>query len=384
MTSNISDDESGQVKHAANMLMEAVQNFVRAGVPTGAFSSASSTGRHSGRTRRRRKGLRIHGSCSDEEPGPSGVSLVPQQTSVAITHTDHSSPRKRGNSLHCTTRSTAQNYRDDGIVTQQTQRDQFRQSQATAQSQRQYVQSGAHVVSNLTVTEPATAASLAEPQGQRIRELTYYNQSNRCSGVVPSCTNTVMQPVQRPSCRDLIVQKPVAAMNQSVLAEHSKLFKFNPSKQYTKKAYCGKGKGKGSGNALDRPKNSSTFWKKNCFCLSHCKQELKPTPEEKIHLAKIGLEMKCLLFDLEGNAHHVHSVIIKEWPVLENCGGYTLLRLAENSHSLVEIEPPLSGHINVQFLKAILNNATMYIRPLQCNIFYEDMKQFCSLQVCKY
>ena len=87
MTSNSSDDESGQVKHAANMLMEAVQNFVRAGVPTGAFS-ASSTGRHSGRTRRRRKGLRIHGSCSDEEPGPSGVSLVPQQTSVAITRSD--------------------------------------------------------------------------------------------------------------------------------------------------------------------------------------------------------------------------------------------------------------------------------------------------------
>ena len=70
----------------------------------------------------------------------------------------------------------------------------------------------------------------------------------------------------------------------------------------------------------------------------------------------MGLETKCLVFSLEGNVHHVHhvhSVIMKEWPVLENCGGYTLLRLAENSHSLVEIEPPLSGHINVQFLKAM-------------------------------
>ena len=72
---------------------------------------------------------------------------------------------------------------------------------------------------------------------------------------------------------------------------------------------------------------------------------LKPTPQQKITLAKMGLETKCLVFNLEGNAHHVHNVIMQEWPVLDNCGGYTLLRLTENSHHLVEIEPPLSGHI---------------------------------------
>jgi len=74
-------------------------------------------------------------------------------------------------------------------------------------------------------------------------------------------------------------------------------------------------------------------------------------------------------------------LILNEWPVLENCGGYTLLRLAENSHSLVEIEPPLSGHISVQFLKSILNNATLYIRPLQRSIEFADMQEFYSLEV---
>ena len=53
-------------------------------------------------------------------------------------------------------------------------------------------------------------------------------------------------------------------------------------------------------------------------------------------------------------------------------------------HTLIEIEPPLSGHISVQFLKAILNNATLYIRPLQCSICYDDMKQLSPLQVCSY
>ena len=118
------------------------------------------------------------------------------------------------------------------------------------------------------------------------------------------------------------------------------------------------------------------------FCLSDCQQTLKPTPQEKISLAKMGHETKCLVFSLEGNVHHVHSVIIKEWPVLGNCGGYTLLRLKENSHSLVEIEPPLSGHINVQFLKAILNNAILYIRPLQRSIQFADMEEFHSAEVC--
>ena len=95
----------------------------------------------------------------------------------------------------------------------------------------------------------------------------------------------------------------------------------------------------------------------------------------------MGLETKCLDFSLEGSAYHVHSVIINEWPVLENCGGYTLLRLAENSHSLVEIELPLSGHISVQFLKSILNNATLYIRLLQRSIEFTDMQEFYSLEV---
>ncbi len=51
-----------------------------------------------------------------------------------------------------------------------------------------------------------------------------------------------------------------------------------------------------------------------------------------------GLTTKTLQFEVEGTAHHVHNIIVREYPVLEDCGGYTLLRLAENSYNLVEIE----------------------------------------------
>ena len=55
--------------------------------------------------------------------------------------------------------------------------------------------------------------------------------------------------------------------------------------------------------------------------------------------------------------------------------GYTLLRLTENSHHMVEIEGPDSG-ITVPFLKDVVNQAKLYIRPLQRDITKEDMKKY--------
>ena len=86
------------------------------------------------------------------------------------------------------------------------------------------------------------------------------------------------------------------------------------------------------------------------------------------------------MFDNNGDAQHIHSVIMKEFPVLTMCGGYTLLRLAENSHNMVEIEGPDNG-MTVQYLKDILNHAKLYIRPLQKDITNEDMKPYSTPQV---
>ena len=51
---------------------------------------------------------------------------------------------------------------------------------------------------------------------------------------------------------------------------------------------------------------------------------------------------------------HVHDVIMGMFPVLLSVDGYSLLRLAENSHSMVEIEGP-DGGITVPYLKDILH-----------------------------
>ena len=49
------------------------------------------------------------------------------------------------------------------------------------------------------------------------------------------------------------------------------------------------------------------------------------------------------MFKSDGDVEHIHRVLLDAFPVLDDCGGYTLLRLAENSHSMVEIEGSESG-----------------------------------------
>lgn len=116
-------------------------------------------------------------------------------------------------------------------------------------------------------------------------------------------------------------------------------------------------------------------WKKECICLRDKEQELKPSPEEKMEMARLGLGLTDIVFNNNGNAEHIHNQLTKHFPVLSSCGGYTLLRLGANSRSLVEIETP-DGGLTVPYLKDILNQAKLFIIPLQTDITDEVMKPF--------
>ena len=147
------------------------------------------------------------------------------------------------------------------------------------------------------------------------------------------------------------------------ISEHKRLFGFKPSRS----------KARGKKGRLE--KRGPILWKKECICLRDSQEDWKPGSEEKIELARMGLGLKSLKFESDGNAQHVHDVIMQQFPVLETSGGYTLLRLAENSHTMVEIEGTDSG-TSVHFLKDILNQAKLYIRPLQKDITQEDVKLY--------
>ena len=132
-----------------------------------------------------------------------------------------------------------------------------------------------------------------------------------------------------------------------------------------------------------RPAKSK--WKKDCICLRHTDQTSRPSAEEKMVLARDGLGLAEVTFDYDGNACHIHEVLVEKFPQLDSCGSYTLCRLSDNSVNLIEIEHPAKG-LSVAYLKDILNQAKLYIRPLQCDIQAGSSKDVevraCNIKMC--
>ena len=150
----------------------------------------------------------------------------------------------------------------------------------------------------------------------------------------------------------------------SVYEEHRRLFGYQPSKT------CSKIPKKSL-----KPKNKAqkiALWTKDVVCLRDRTQDTSPNTEEKIELAQLSLSKK-LVFPAEGDAAEVHDIILSNFPILSECGGYTLMRTADNSRSLVAVEGP-DGGTTVPFLKDILRQARLYIRPLQSDIEEYQLK----------
>ena len=97
----------------------------------------------------------------------------------------------------------------------------------------------------------------------------------------------------------------------------------------------------------------------------------------------MGLGLKELLFDVDDGPVEIHTLFLAEYPLLEAAGGYSLLRLAGNSHDLVEIETP-GGGLTVPYLKDIVRQAKLYIRPLQSDIKTTDATSTISQVLYKY
>ena len=185
---------------------------------------------------------------------------------------------------------------------------------------------------------------------------------------------TSQQSVPLPnSARSCNIESLRSQFQQDSVREHRRLFGFQPSKSYTKK-------GKGRQKVLQKPQPTKSKWWRDCICLCETDQTCKPTPEEKMKLAKMGLGLKEIVFDSDGSADHVHEKLLGSYPVLRDCGGYTLLRLGSGSKSLVEIEGPQTG-ITVPYLKDILNQAKLYIRPLQSDICEDDVDPYMGFKV---
>lgn len=146
--------------------------------------------------------------------------------------------------------------------------------------------------------------------------------------------------------------------------EFEKLFGYKPDVSSGRKK-------KRASNRQSRspvPKCSKVkLWRKETICLRFKDQSKGPDTAEKMRLATVGLGLKELSFHADGNSKHIHDVLLDAFSALNDCGGYTLHRLATNSTDLITIKPPRGG-ITVKYLKDIVKSAKLFVRPLQADI----------------
>ncbi len=116
-----------------------------------------------------------------------------------------------------------------------------------------------------------------------------------------------------------------------------------------------------------KKRGRGSTWKKGTYLPSLTDQTKGPDCSEKIELAKLGLGMKVLSFNCDGDALHIHNVLMTTLKQLQGCGGYTLIILAPNSTDLIEIESPRGG-MSVSYLKDIVKSAKLFVRPLQSDV----------------
>ena len=89
----------------------------------------------------------------------------------------------------------------------------------------------------------------------------------------------------------------------SAFEEHRRIYGYKPLSS----AATSKGKrSKAYSRAAKRPKLTS--YTKDTICIMKREQTWLPTTEERIELAKLGLGLKKLTFDADGDAQHIYTI----------------------------------------------------------------------------
>ena len=83
-----------------------------------------------------------------------------------------------------------------------------------------------------------------------------------------------------------------------------------------------------------------------------------------------------------GDSSQFHDAVIAAFPKLGEGGAYELLRTKQNSNrELCVIPPPLGGY-NAEYLKSIVSQARVYIRPIQKDLSTAPLTDDSDTWVC--
>lgn len=175
------------------------------------------------------------------------------------------------------------------------------------------------------------------------------------------------------------VQPPAQAApeqgSSELLKERNRLFNFGFRRRNSSKA------------ALNPPTKSKkkklhSTWCHDFVCLSSTTATKPPSSLEIAALIRAGLGRKQLtLFEGDGSVE-VHTEIMQSFPRLQEGGGYELMRVAESGQRLLQVIPSPSDGYSVMYLKEVLRQAKVYIRPVQQDLSLIPCAVPTNVQVC--
>ena len=166
--------------------------------------------------------------------------------------------------------------------------------------------------------------------------------------------------VQRePAYESAAISTPTSEATTSAVAERNRLFNFGFRRS----------SGKRSKYASSVPKTKKKrlgTWSHDFVCLWCTTTATKPPSCLKIaDLIRAGLGRKQItLIDGDGS-HELHREILHTFPRLSEGGGYELLRVAESGQRNLCVIPSPSDGYSVSYLREVLRQAKVYIRPVQ-------------------
>ena len=122
------------------------------------------------------------------------------------------------------------------------------------------------------------------------------------------------------------------------------------------------------------------------MCLSSTQVNTPPDSQERAKLQIAGLGEKKISLDIHADAHDVYEELMCQFPKLLDGGGFELLRINDRGAGkmLEVISAPDSGY-SVLFLKAVMQQAKIFIRPLQKDLSCSPSKEevwLCTVASC--
>ncbi len=186
-----------------------------------------------------------------------------------------------------------------------------------------------------------------------------------------------MQLQQGPVARNVSPQLP-----RSSLQSTPTNFDFTQGQQVKRPSWMAERSSIFGNRSKKSKKVKLSMWEHDFICLASTDQTVPPSPMEKAELLRAGLGPRKLSLFVHGESSELHHDIITAFPKLASSGGYELLRTVPNNNKELCVIPPPSEGYTVEYLKNIVSQAKIYVRPIQKHISLDappsnrDMVQF--------